>query len=181
MPPSSPSVTELLQAWGRGDTSARDQLVPAVYQELRLQAHRYLQREQPGHTLETTALVHKVYLRLVDQRQADWRNRAHFFGIAGQMMRRVLIDYARGKRGAKRGGGGIQPRPTHRGSSSLLVPFVGHPQSSRAAPPLSSSSAWINQPEQIARERARASAAERPRSRGEHVLGGMVQRAEMVS
>jgi RNA polymerase sigma factor (TIGR02999 family) len=83
-------------------------LVPAVYEELRRQAHRYLQHERPGHTLETTGLVHEAYLRLVDQRQADWQNRAHFFGLAGQMMRRVLIDYARSKQTAKRGGGGIQ-------------------------------------------------------------------------
>jgi RNA polymerase sigma-70 factor (ECF subfamily) len=102
------TVTELLQAWGRGDISARDELVPAVYEELRRQAHRYLQRERPGHTLETTGLVHEAYIRLVDQRQADWQNRAHFFGIAGQMMRRVLIDYARSKQAVKRGGGGIQ-------------------------------------------------------------------------
>jgi len=101
-------VTALLQAWGGGDAAALERLVPIVYEELHRQAQRYLQRETPGHTLQTTALVHEAYLRLVDQRQANWQNRAHFFGIAGQMMRRVLIDYARGKQAAKRGGGGIQ-------------------------------------------------------------------------
>jgi RNA polymerase sigma factor (TIGR02999 family) len=101
-------VTALLQSWAGGDAGALERLVPIVYQELHRQAHRYLQRETPGHTLQTAALVHEAYLRLVDQRQANWQNRAHFFGIAGQMMRRVLIDYARSKQAAKRGGGGIQ-------------------------------------------------------------------------
>jgi len=104
----SPTVTELLQAWGNGDAAALDQLVPAGYEELRRQTQRYLRRERPGHTLQTTGLVHEAYLRLVDQRQADWQNRAQFFGVAAQMMRRVLVDHARSKRAAKRGGSGIQ-------------------------------------------------------------------------
>jgi RNA polymerase sigma factor (TIGR02999 family) len=82
-------------------------LVPAVYDELHRQAERYLRSERPGHTLQTTGLVHEAYLRLVDQRQADWKNRAQFFGVAAQMMRRVLIDHARSKQAAKRGGPGI--------------------------------------------------------------------------
>jgi RNA polymerase sigma factor (TIGR02999 family) len=101
-------VTELLQAWSRGDASAFDRLIPLVYEELRRQAQRYLRRERPGHTLQTTGLVHEAYLRLVDQRHADWRNRAQFFGVAAKTMRRVLIDHARSKQAAKRGGGGIQ-------------------------------------------------------------------------
>lgn len=81
--------------------------MPMVYEELRRQARRYLRGEQPGHTLQTTGLVHEAYLRLVDQRQSHWQNRAQFFGVAAQMMRRVLIDHARSKHAAKRGGSGI--------------------------------------------------------------------------
>ncbi len=88
-------VTDLLQAWGSGDAAALDQLVPIVYEELRRQAQRYLRHEAPGHTLQTTALVHEAYLRLVDQRQARWQNRAQFFGVAAQLMRRILVDHAR--------------------------------------------------------------------------------------
>jgi RNA polymerase sigma factor (TIGR02999 family) len=101
-------VTDLLQAWGGGDKTALDQLVPIVYEELHRQAQRYLQRENPGHTLQTTALVHEAYLRLVDQRQAQWQNRAQFFGVAAQLMRRILVDYARRHQAAKRGGSAIQ-------------------------------------------------------------------------
>ncbi len=108
MPSSSHHVTDLLQAWGRGDSAALDRLIPIVYEELRRQASRYLRRERPGHTLQTTGVVHEAYLRLVDQRQADWQNRAQFFGVAAQMMRRVLIDHARSKQAVKRGGAGIQ-------------------------------------------------------------------------
>jgi RNA polymerase sigma-70 factor (ECF subfamily) len=101
-------VTGLLQAWGGGDAAALDQLVPIVYQELHRQAQHYLQRESPGHTLQTTALVHEAYLRLVDQREARWQNRAQFFGVAAQLMRRILVDYARRHQAAKRGGSAIQ-------------------------------------------------------------------------
>ena len=101
-------VTGLLQAWGGGDAAALDQLVPIVYEELHRQAQRYLRREAPGHTLQTTALVHEAYLRLVDQRQARWQNRAQFFGVAAQLMRRILVDYARRHQAAKRGGSAIQ-------------------------------------------------------------------------
>lgn len=102
------SVTDLLQAWGGGDPAALDRLLPIVYSELHRQADRLLRRESPGHTLQTTALVHEAYLRLVDQRQADWQNRAQFFGIAGQLMRRILVDHFRRHQADKRGGGAAQ-------------------------------------------------------------------------
>ena len=94
-------VTALLHAWARGDPHAQDDLLPLVYQELRRQAAAYLRRERAGHTLQPTALVHEAYLRLVGQR-VDWRNRLHFFAIAAQMMRRVLVDHARAQHAAKR-------------------------------------------------------------------------------
>jgi RNA polymerase sigma factor (TIGR02999 family) len=97
-------VTELLRAWGQGDLSARDQLMPLVYDELRRRAAAHLRREPRNQTLQPTALVHEAYLRLVDQRRAVWRNRAQFFAVASQMMRRVLVDRARGRRMAKRSG-----------------------------------------------------------------------------
>jgi RNA polymerase sigma factor (TIGR02999 family) len=93
---------------GGGDAAALDQLVPIVYEELHRQAQRYLRRESPGHTLQTTALVHEAYLRLVDQREARWQNRAQFFGVAAQLMRRILVDHARRHQAAKRGGSAIQ-------------------------------------------------------------------------
>jgi RNA polymerase sigma factor (TIGR02999 family) len=106
--PASGSVTELLRAWTGGDVTALDRVVPLVYEELRRQAQRYLRRETPGHTLQTTALVHEAYLRLVDQRTARWESRAQFFGIAAQLMRRILVDHARSHHAAKRGGSAIQ-------------------------------------------------------------------------
>jgi RNA polymerase sigma factor (TIGR02999 family) len=105
MPKSPANVTELLHAWSDGDKTALDQLLPLVYDELRRQAARYLRRELAGHTLQTTALVNEAYLRLVDQKKVQWQNRAQFFGIAAQLMRRILVDHARSKRRAKRGGG----------------------------------------------------------------------------
>ena len=102
------NITELLVGYGRGDKEALDKLMPIVYNELRQQAARYLRREQQGHTLQTTALIHEAYVRLVDQRNVQWQNRAHFFGIAAQMMRRILVDHARGKRRAKRGGSDVK-------------------------------------------------------------------------
>ena len=108
MAPPTQSITTLLQAWGGGDSAALDQLVPIVYDELHRQAERFLRREAPGHTLQTTALVNEAYLRLIDQRQAHWQNRAQFFGIAGQLMRRILVDHARAHRAAKRGGDAVQ-------------------------------------------------------------------------
>jgi RNA polymerase sigma-70 factor (ECF subfamily) len=104
-PPAAPAeVTELLAAWSAGDRAALERLVPAVERELHLLASRYLRRERHGHTLQTTALVNEAYLRLVDQRQVRWQSRAHFFGIAAKMMRRILIDHARRIAYAKRGG-----------------------------------------------------------------------------
>ena len=85
-----------------------DKLMPAIYDELRRQAAHYLRQERPGHTLQTTALIHEAYVRLVDQRNVQWQNRAHFFGIAAQMMRRILVDHARTKKRAKRGGSDIK-------------------------------------------------------------------------
>ena len=98
-------VTKLLVQWTDGNQQAMEQLLPLVYDELRKLARRYLQRERPGHTLQSTALVHEAYLRIVDQREVNWQGRAHFFGIAAQMMRRILVDHARGRDAAKRGAG----------------------------------------------------------------------------
>ena len=100
----SPDVTGLLLAWGNGDTGAADRLLSAIYDELHRQAARAMRRENEGDTLQATALVHEAYLRLVDQRRVEWRNRAHFFGVAAQMMRRVLVDRARARLATKRGG-----------------------------------------------------------------------------
>jgi RNA polymerase sigma factor (TIGR02999 family) len=102
---SPPDVTALLADWSRGDRSALGQLVPVVYAELRRIAARQLAGERVDHTLQPTALVHEVYLRLVDQRQVDWQNRAHFFGVAAQVMRRILVDHARRHSAGKRGDG----------------------------------------------------------------------------
>ena len=90
------------------DKESLDKLMPAIYDELRRQAAHYLRQERPGHTLQTTALIHEAYVRLVDQRNVQWQNRAHFFGIAAQMMRRILVDHARTKKRAKRGGSDIK-------------------------------------------------------------------------
>jgi RNA polymerase sigma factor (TIGR02999 family) len=106
--PTPERVTQLLVEWQLGSQRALDQLVPLVYEELRAIAGRYLSRESAGHTLQSTALVHEAYLRLLGQRRVQWQNRAHFFGIAAQMMRRILVDHARGQHRAKRGG----PAPT---------------------------------------------------------------------
>ena len=103
------TVTEMLAEWSdSGDREALDKLIPIVYEELRRQAARYLQRERPGHTLQTTALVHEAYVRLIDQAGVRWQNRAHFFGIAAEMMRRILVDHARKRRAAKRGGDALK-------------------------------------------------------------------------
>ena len=105
--PSSPThdVTQLLVAWGNGDRAALDRLMPLVYEELRRLARHYMSRERPGHTLQTTALVNEAYLRLVGQESMRWENRAHFFGIAARLMRQILVEHARGRQAAKRGGG----------------------------------------------------------------------------
>lgn len=103
--PAPHDVTQLLVAWTNGDQAARDQLMSVVYEELHRLARRYMRRESPGHTLQTSALVNEAFLRLVDQRNVHWQGRAHFFGIAAQMMRRILVDYARNRGSYKRGGG----------------------------------------------------------------------------
>jgi len=105
MSSSSQEVTQLLNAWSDGDQAARDKLMPLVYEELHRLAHQYMRRESPGHTLQTSALVNEAFVKLVDQRNVRWQNRAHFFGIAAQLMRRILVDHARGRHTAKRGGG----------------------------------------------------------------------------
>jgi RNA polymerase sigma factor (TIGR02999 family) len=102
--PSHGEVTALLRDWSGGDQHALERLMPLVYQELRKLAASYMRRERSDHTLQPTALVHEAYLRLVDQRGVDWRNRAHFFGIAARMMRRILVDHARRRQAAKRDG-----------------------------------------------------------------------------
>jgi RNA polymerase sigma factor (TIGR02999 family) len=105
---SSPhDVTQMLRAWGRGDEQVLDELIPVVYGELRRQAARYMRRERRGHAMQTTELVHEAYLRLMDQRGLSWQNRAHFFGIAAQLMRRILVDHARMRGAAKRGRGEV--------------------------------------------------------------------------
>jgi len=101
---SSEGITELLIDWGNGDQAALEKLMPLVYDELRRLASNYLRRERPSHTLQPTALVNEAYLKLVDQRNAKWQNRAQFFGISAQLMRRILVDHARQHRAAKRGG-----------------------------------------------------------------------------
>jgi RNA polymerase sigma-70 factor, ECF subfamily len=102
------NITQLLAAWSAGDRAALDALIPIVYDELRRQASRYLRRERPGHTLQTTALINEAYLRLVDQKSMRWQNRAQFFGIAAQLMRRILVDHARARQRAKRGGSDVR-------------------------------------------------------------------------
>ena len=103
--PSSHDVTALLSEWSRGNRGALDRLLPLVYVELKRIASRQLRSERASHTLQPTALVHEVYLRLIGQRQGDWQNRAHFFGVAAQVMRRILVDHARRHAAGKRGKG----------------------------------------------------------------------------
>lgn len=101
---NSPNITQMLQEWSDGNQNVLTELMPLVYGELRRQAARYLRRERVGHTLQTTALIHEAYLKLIDQRNVKWQNRAHFFAIAAQAMRRILVDYARERNREKRGG-----------------------------------------------------------------------------
>src|SRR5215472_3618239 len=103
---SSPAtITQLLIKWRNGDQAAFDELAPLVYSELRRLARHYLRAERPGHTLQPSDLVHEAYLRLVDEKEIDWQNRAHFFGVAAVRMRHILVERARSRRAAKRGGG----------------------------------------------------------------------------
>jgi RNA polymerase sigma factor (TIGR02999 family) len=104
-PASSTQINRLLAEWGRGDPEAREALIPVVYEELRRIARRHLRRERPDHTLQSAALVNEAYLRLVDPKPPEWQNRAHFFGVAAQMMRHILVDHARNRLAAKRGAG----------------------------------------------------------------------------
>ena len=106
--PAPDQVTQLLIDWSNGDQDAVEQLFALVYEELRRLAHRYMRRECPGHTLQTTAVVHEAYLRLIDQKHVQWQNRAHFFAIAARMMRRILITHAQSHGYAKRGGGAVK-------------------------------------------------------------------------
>jgi len=101
----SQGITELLLAWSRGERAALEKLVPRVHAELRRVAHRYMARERTGHTLQTTALVNEAYLRLINVEQVRWQNRAHFFAVSAQLMRRILVDFARSRNYLKRGGG----------------------------------------------------------------------------
>ena len=105
--PSHSDITGMLVDWGNGDRSALDKLLPLVERELHRLAHSYMRRENPDHTLQTTALINETYLRLIDQRKVQWQNRAHFFGIAAQIMRRILLNYARDQNRLKRGGKAI--------------------------------------------------------------------------
>ena len=97
-------VSQLLRAWGNGEKAAADKLMPLVYEELRRIARRQMRRQRAGHTLQTTALIHEAYLRLVRESDVHWQNRAHFFGVAAKAMRHILVDYARSRQAAKRGG-----------------------------------------------------------------------------
>lgn len=101
---SPDEITAMLRAWGDGNREALDELVPRVYDELHRQAHRYLRGERPNHTLQTSALINEAYLLLAGQKDVQWQNRTHFFGIAASIMRRILVDYARTQQRAKRGG-----------------------------------------------------------------------------
>ena len=102
---TTPQVTQLLLAWGQGDAAMQGELLRVVYDELRALAGRRIRRERDGHTLSATSLVHEAYLRLIDQSRVRWQNRAHFFAIAAETMRRILVDHARARNAAKRGGG----------------------------------------------------------------------------
>lgn len=104
----SQNITHLLKEWSDGDERALDRLTPLVYEELRQQAARYLRRERPGHTLQTTALIHEAYLRLIDAKDVQWQSRAHFFAIAANLMRRILVDHSRRRDAEKRGGSHIR-------------------------------------------------------------------------
>lgn len=105
---SSKEITQLLVAWSEGDEFALDQLAPLIHAELHRLAHNYMRRERPGHLLQTSALINEAYIRLIDWKNVRWQNRAHFFGVAAQLMRRILVDFAREKQYLKRGGGALQ-------------------------------------------------------------------------
>ena len=105
---SPKEITQLLVAWGKGDQAALEELAPLVHAELRRLAHHYMGRERPGHTLQTSALINEAYIRLIDWKDVRWQNRAHFFAVAAQFMRRTLVDFARERQYLKRGGGALR-------------------------------------------------------------------------
>src|SRR5256885_13100332 len=126
--PATHSVTELLEQWNHGDREALDKLMPLIYEELRKMARRYMNQQNPGHTLQTTALIHEAYLRMVKQKEKHFQNRAHFFGVAAQAMRQILVDYARERQAAKRGGGArpisLDRKSTRLNSSHLVISYA---------------------------------------------------------
>ncbi|HEY6336885.1 MAG TPA: sigma-70 family RNA polymerase sigma factor [Candidatus Sulfotelmatobacter sp.] len=121
--PSSSEITQLLHAWRGGDQLALERLMPVVYQELHRMARRYMAREKDGHTLQTTALINEVYLRLVEVDEVQWQDRAHFFAISAQLMRRILTDFAR-SRGYQKRGGGARHVPLDEGCMASAEPGV---------------------------------------------------------
>ncbi|HSE32448.1 MAG TPA: sigma-70 family RNA polymerase sigma factor [Pyrinomonadaceae bacterium] len=124
---SPDNISELLVAWGGGDESALERLMPLVYDESKRLAHRYMRGERTGHTLQTTALVNEAYLRLAKWKDVHWQNRAHFFAVSAQMMRRILVDFARERQYLKRGGGALQV------SLSEAAAFAGGPETDLVA------------------------------------------------
>lgn len=107
---TSPEITKMLKAWSKGDPAPAEDVFPLLYDELRKRAHSFLRRERPGHTLQTTALINETYIKLREQRNIEWESRAHFFAICATLMRRILVDYAKARHRAKRGGGaGLTP------------------------------------------------------------------------
>ncbi len=120
--PSPDDITELLVCWSNGDKIALERLMPLVEKELHKLAHRYMRQENPCHPLQTTALVNEAFIRLVDQTRVRWQNRAHFYGIAAQIMRRVLLNYARDQKRAKRGGGAVQVSLSEADAAAPVTP-----------------------------------------------------------
>jgi RNA polymerase sigma factor (TIGR02999 family) len=121
--PISADVTGLLAAWSQGDSRALEQLIPLVSEELRRLAHAYMRRQRPGHLLQTTALVHEAYIRLVDARSLNWQSRSHFYGISAKLMREILVDIARAEQAQKRGGGAT-PLPLDEAAGVAKTPGV---------------------------------------------------------
>ena len=117
-------VTQLLHEWGKGDPAALEQLMPLVYAELHKMARRHMQQQNPGHTLQTTALIHEAYLRLAGDSDKQWKSRAHFFGVAAKAMRHVLVDHARAKHAEKRGGA-LRPVPLDEGVGTSAERLAG--------------------------------------------------------
>ena len=132
MPPGD--VTLLLLAWSNGNREALEDLLPVVYRELRRIAAAHFRHERPDHTLQPTGLVHEAYLKLIDQQRARWQNRAQFFGVAAQLMRRILVDHARTRAAAKRGGGGSLVTLVDTAGASLHRGWTSSPSMRRSAP-----------------------------------------------